>query len=395
VLDLATISDAALSTIAMVCFRSLPVVAYFLIAKRVSVPFKSAAALISIALAGACYERALLPLPKLVVAYTYLLLATALVPRAALWLRRGWLSQGAIFVGAATFFFVVPAIALTSDVKGALLVIGWDITLSAYSYCVEMSKTKTPPSWPECCFFLLVNPTLVYTQRGTRVAVPGLHVRSLWRCTYGTLMFFAVSAFIWPLHTSLNQRLPRTSSISIFALFVTQGLLRFIIEYWRQAGLANFQIGLLRQAGYVLPERFTSPLQSRSLLDFWRRWNTYVGQWLLRYIFWPLSFRLGRMCDRRKGSALTAAVSVIITFAVIGILHDAYPYAAAFVLKIQMTEIFVCNGLAVVLTIGLTQLGRKYSATFIAPQWFQTIRPLGERIILWAAVIGSISALKK
>jgi hypothetical protein len=318
------------------------------------------------------------------------------VPLAAKLLRTDRLSAGAVFVGAAAIFFVLPAISSPTFAKGMLLVLGWDMMLSSYSYCVETSKTLDEPSWRDCCFFLLVNPTLVYAQRGAQVEKPRLHFPSLGRCGFALLQFFLVSAIILPLYYSVKEQSSSpASSLSQLPALTARGALRFFVEYWRQAGLASFQIGLLRQLGHVIPERFLGPPRSLSLPDFWRRWNTYVGQWLLRYLFWPLSLWLARRFISRRFSTFAKVIGVLASFGTIGILHDVYPYALNFTIQTEMSGLFVLNGILVLLCLASSLLWQALTYRVPLPEWAGIAASVISRAFLWAVVIGSFSTLGK
>jgi hypothetical protein len=58
--------------------------------------------------------------------------------------------------------------------------------------------------------------------------------------------------------------------------------------------------------------------------EFWRRWNTYVGGWAQAYVFVPLASALRRSSERPGTTRMAYAVAVVVTFAVIGLLHDVF-----------------------------------------------------------------------
>ena len=111
----------------------------------------------------------------------------------------------------------------------------------------------------------------------------------------------------------------------------------------------------MRQLGYWIPERYRHPVMSRSPAEFWRRWNTYVGGWAHAYVFVPLVSALRLSSKRGRNSARTNyAIAVVLTFTVVGVLHDAFIFAASRVWSGSVTPWFVGMALLVVVweTVG-------------------------------------------
>jgi hypothetical protein len=121
----------------------------------------------------------------------------------------------------------------------------------------------------------------------------------------------------------------------------------FAAQYAMHSGLASVQIGFLRQLGYELPERYDHPFLARSPADFWRRWNTYVGAWVQRYLFAPLALHLARY--KIASSAAAQATAVVLSFVVVGLMHDGYVYAVDRVVQPRATWILTVGG---VMTLG-------------------------------------------
>jgi hypothetical protein len=122
-------------------------------------------------------------------------------------------------------------------------------------------------------------------------------------------------------------------------------VLRIAGVYAAHTGLAALQIGLLRQLGWELPERYRRVYRARSPRDFWPRWNTYVGNWIRIYVFTPCArVLLGRGVDRRS----TFALAILFSFAVIGALHDLYATVTARVPSCALTLWFVANAVVLI-----------------------------------------------
>jgi hypothetical protein len=235
-----------------------------------------------------------------------------------------------------------------------------------------------------------VNPSLVYAHQGTQVGPPKIRLGGLGRCTVGLAVVAMPAAFLRPMAALLREHAPSSTGIGWFLTFGIVGALRVLTGYARQSGLASLQIGMMRLLGYQIPERFDWPLLARDPLDFWRRWNIYVNGWLLRYVFWPLA--TGRRSVRSaRGRSAVQALSVIVTFGVAGLLHDAVPYGIDFTVTARSTAGFVASGLIVLLWVGVRGLWARLSPRARQPVWEGLVR-LPILVILWISII-SIFAL--
>jgi hypothetical protein len=95
----------------------------------------------------------------------YYLIVSFGVPLLARLLRAQKLGRGALFSVLFAVYLAVPA-TFSSPVRALVLIIGWELLLSSYSYCVDTSeRAEGPASVVDCLFFLFVNPTLVYSRR--------------------------------------------------------------------------------------------------------------------------------------------------------------------------------------------------------------------------------------
>jgi hypothetical protein len=374
-------------------FFGLPVVACALLARRVSARAKVVLATASSFVAVAIHAWHLVPLGWLAASYGYYLAVGTALPWLARRIRRGQVTAGASFVLVACAFFVAPSLFWPGAAKDTMLVVGWSLMLSSHSYAVEVSKTPEDPPLRDCLFFLLVNPALVYTHRGVEFGPPALDARGLGRAAAGLALFFAVSALLAPLTDDLYGRaFPQTGPRGTTAMLLAWGGVRFLVEYGRQSAVASLQIGLLKQLGHRIPERFVWPVLARSPLDFWRRWNTYMGQWILRYVFWPLSLELGRA---RRGPlrGVAAAAGVVVTFGAVGALHDVYVYGHLFIVQTHMLQAFTANGLLIVLWIGGQKIRRALAgATDPMTSEGSGVLGIAARTFMWLAAAGCFVA---
>lgn len=241
------------------------------------------------------------------------------------WLADGHLTRGGALMTISFAYLVLPGVLLPGVSLSTFLVVGCELALSSYSYCVETCRrgAATPPL-AGCLFFLFVNPTVVYTVRGA--PIPGPYgVAGWWRAAAGIAIMFVNVALLRPIAHEL-----RTGGALGVALggpapvrLLVYGVVTFLTIYAAHSGLASIQIGLMRQVGWSVPERYRYPLRSTSPVDFWRRWNTYVRMWLEAYVFLPIARQVSRQTKRSSGQVAAAAVTLVAS----GALHGAVTFS--------------------------------------------------------------------
>lgn len=253
-------------------------------------------------------------------------------------------SRMAWFGVATSLFWIVPVV-LVRPPPMSFLMVGWDATLSGYSYGVD-TRGKTERSLARFLFFLLVNPVLVHRNRGRPISTSRFTVAGLARFGWGVVVVLLAVAVLEPLHARAAAGYIAPARAA-WTRLPCVGALRIAGEYAAQSGVASIQLGLMYQLGYKIPERYRYPLLARSPADFWRRWNTYVGDWARSYVYLPLVLALSRRST--GGDKLRShATAIVVTFGVVGALHDAFVVAAEGRLSISGLEWFVVAGMVVV-----------------------------------------------
>jgi hypothetical protein len=272
----------------------------------------------------------------------YYLLVCLGVNRLSRLLAAGRVTRGGVLVIAFVAFLLLPGALLPGVAVFAFLVVGWELALSTYSYCVETSRPRaTTASLGDCLFFLLVNPTVVYTVRGDATTAPCRGAG--WpRAVAGAAIMFANTLMLRPLvhHVRSDSWLAMGTAAGLFGLLL-YGLLQFLSFYAAHSGLAHIQIGLMRQVGWVVPERYRYPVLATSPMDFWRRWNTYFRLWLEAYVFLPLARRVARVSRRAWGQIAVAVLTLLAS----GLIHDAYTFAGHQNFASLQTTFFLGAGL--------------------------------------------------
>ena len=220
--------------------------------------------------------------------------------------------------------------------------LGWEVSLAAYSYLIDGRSEGRLPNLADGLFFLVVNPTLVFTERGHRTRAPGWNARGALRIGLGLLVSYLGIALTF---VDFRPTGPLWAGLSGYALFLAQGLVFFVARYSALSGIASVQLGAMRLLGWEIPERYDMPFLARSPSEFWRRWNTYLTGWFQRYAFVPLVRHAGRVfaLDRRITTPLAAMATLII----VGLYHDLFMYLGSLDLRLSGTAGFAIAALLV------------------------------------------------
>jgi hypothetical protein len=320
----------------------------------------------------------------------YVALGLCIHPLSA-WMAAGLVTRSGALALLFFFCLLLPGLASSEAGLNTFLFLGWDLAMSGYSYVVETSRRgAVRPPLGDCLFFLLVNPTVVYTARGREVPGP-IAIAGTSRVLGGIGLLLLNVAVLRSLAAWLHAAKPLASLPAGVALGATAfAFARFIEIYAAHSGLASLQIGLMRQVGWVVPERYEYPMLAVSPIDFWRRWNTYVRLWLEAYVFWPLARRIARKTRRPSGMAAAAAVTLVAS----GALHAALVFAGRQSFQGVPFGMYVAAGILVaawqLALVGRTKLLRRFGLDR-APGAEAATRVFG-RFVLVVAVVGAAMA---
>jgi hypothetical protein len=287
--------------------------------------------------------------------------------------------RSAIFAGLAVAYLIVPAALLPLWAR-PFLVFGCERLLAACSYCYESRQSTLR----DCLFFLTVDPTVVYPERGRRVKENTAFFRGTSRIVVGAVTVGASVAILKAIGNGSGLSTMQT------LLYVT---LQFLSVYCAHSGVAAVQIGCMRLVGYRVGERYVFPLLASDPADFWRRWNTYWGSWFRRYVFFPVANRVSRKY-RRVGFA--KAVALMATFASVGALHDLSLGLEGAGLRVHGTAAFLGAGLTVLLWTGAKLAFRRLRVH--GPRSVAHVTALAgglvSRTCLWAFLVGTLWVLR-
>jgi alginate O-acetyltransferase complex protein AlgI len=94
------------------------------------------------------------------------------------------------------------------------------------------------------------------------------------------------------------------------------GLIAYTLQiYFDFSGYSDMAIGLGKMLGFTFIENFNYPYASKSIQEFWRRWNISLGSWFRNYVYIPLG--------GSKISVNRTYINLLIVFILTGIWHGA------------------------------------------------------------------------
>lgn len=93
------------------------------------------------------------------------------------------------------------------------------------------------------------------------------------------------------------------------------GVFNFIYIYADFSGYSNFVLGISWLFGIELIQNFRFPLFTNQVREFWQRWHISFTQWILDYLFTPLTFHL------RSFGKTGIACAIVLSFLVVGLWH--------------------------------------------------------------------------
>jgi hypothetical protein len=307
----------------LIVFRSLPFVGYLLgtpaVEGRTRLGWACAVG-VGVFCVHAVAPDAVVDLEYAVLLYGYFFIAALIVHRFGGLLPAPFIRGGGLLLVSLLALVVAPAVLVHAPAVVAMVVVGWELTLSAHSYAVDTIEASRRATLGEGLFFLLVNPTLAYRERGFREGPPRLRWRALLRLGAGSLTIFGRDIVLVTTAAVPALRpfdLTEIRDAAGYGRFCGTQLLMGLGLYCAHSGLASVQIGWMLLLGHRVPERYRRPFLATSPQDFWHRWNTWVGRWAHCYLFVPV----GHPAARRWGS-LGSTGALVFAFVGVGLLHD-------------------------------------------------------------------------
>jgi alginate O-acetyltransferase complex protein AlgI len=202
-------------------------------------------------------------------------------------------------------------------------------TLQAISYAIDTYRGVVPAE-RNLGVFALFMAFFPYVTAGpiarTNHMLPQFHefqaadyervVSGLQRMAWG---FFKKLVIADRLALLVNPVYGHPSSYSGAALILATYAFAFQI-YCDFSGYTDIAIGAASVLGFRLQENFQQPYGAQSIVEFWRRWNITLSNWLRDYIFYPLSRALRKGTMNSRGT-LALVLPPMVTMLASGLWH--------------------------------------------------------------------------
>ncbi len=111
------------------------------------------------------------------------------------------------------------------------------------------------------------------------------------------------------------------------------GLLFYGIQLYADfSGAMDVVIGIGNLFGITMDENFRRPYLATSMANFWKRWHITLGEWMMDYVFYPVSLSgwmskfskwAKKKFGRKQGRVVPIALADLIVFFLVGIWHGA------------------------------------------------------------------------
>lgn len=214
-------------------------------------------------------------------------------------------------------------------------------TFQKIAYLMDSARGEAKPMSPLdftlfASFFpqLISGPIVHYKEIAPQLQGP-LFGKLLWRNILVGLVIMAIglfkktviadtiSGYSDPLYHMADTRGP----VDLLSGWLAAILYTFQL-YFDFSGYSDMAIGLGRMFGVKLPLNFHSPLRTRNIADYWRRWHMTLQRVIYAYLFQPLSLSLIRSTWRlglTGWGAFAASVGfpTFVTFLIVGVWHGA------------------------------------------------------------------------
>lgn len=274
--------------------------------------------------------------------------------------RMGRIGQTGILLFA---YLGLPAWAGESGYLAPTIAFAWERMLAAYSLCQTPDLTSTEQDVRQHAVFLALDPSLVFHLRARPITDDSWKRRGIAMARVG----FGCAALA--ADGMISQRFPALLVVpGVESLWAPLGTLHvaifslatFVALYLAHSGVAHVQIGFARVTGMRLQERYHFPFVAGSPLEFWRRWNIWMGVWIKSYVFTPTARSLQR---HRVPSGASLALGVLVSFIVTGALHAIatiaiLPSATGVQIGVGQVLAFASIGCVAILWEGLRRIAR-------------------------------------
>lgn len=263
-------------------------------------------------------------------------------------------------------------------------------TLQAISYIVDVYREKISPdkNIGKVALFLSFFPQIVEGPIGRYDKLAGQlyepHAITYKNLTYGAqlMLWGYFKKMVLADRVAMYANTVFNNYASYSGLAVALGIITYTIQIYAEfSGGIDIVRGVAEIFGINMDQNFTRPFFSKSVDEFWRRWNITLGTWLKDYVFYPVSLsKLGMKItngsiNKLKNSYIAKIIPVLLPLLCVwlcnGFWHGSgwkYIVYGLYYFAIMLVGKFLApigNGLIKVLKINTKASSWK---------WFQIIR---------------------
>ena len=200
-------------------------------------------------------------------------------------------------------------------------------TFQQIAFLVDVGRGDVPLPSPlhyaaAVTFFphLIAGPIVQYREMLPQFQALGRRGPSAEECAMGAALFTAgLFKKLWiadPCGDIANPIFGAPAGAALSSADAWIGALAYTAQlYFDFSAYSDMALGLAHLLGIVLPRNFESPYQSRSIIEFWRRWHITLSSFLRDYLYFPLG-------GNRKGP-LRRHLNLLLTMTLGGLWHGA------------------------------------------------------------------------
>lgn len=147
--------------------------------------------------------------------------------------------------------------------------------------------------------------------------------RGFQRLIWGLFKKMLIADVLSPYIANLFSEFSQYAGISVLI-----GAVLYMVQLYADfSGYMDIMCGYCEMLGIQLAENFKTPFFSRSVSEFWRRWHITLGEWLRKYIYYPIALSNWGVKLSQKDNyickKLTTTIAVAAVWIITGLWHGA------------------------------------------------------------------------
>lgn len=112
-----------------------------------------------------------------------------------------------------------------------------------------------------------------------------------------------LAGYINPVFAAADQGAPLSFFVALY------GTLGYALQlYFDFSGYCDMAVGVARTLNLDLPINFNSPYQSKSIIEFWKRWHITLSRFLMEYLYIPMGGSRNGEFKRYRNLILTMLI---------------------------------------------------------------------------------------